>query len=121
MRQAYRSQAGWERWGRDRRVSTLNLRDWDSFIDLRRAGQIGPGKARQPVKDRQIQYDLRWVRAVFRWATQAAIDGTPLLERDPFSGYSLPSERNPARPVMTEAQYRQLLRVGPQINWRFEP
>lgn len=89
-------------WGRERPVSTLSLRDWEQFVDDRRAGRIG---ARGPVADRQIQYDLCWLRAAFNWATKAGIQGQPLLARNPFQGFPVPRERNPRRPVLTEEQY----------------
>jgi integrase len=104
-------------WGRDRPVGTLNRRDWDQFIDLRRAGRIGP--AGRPVGERQLEYDLSWLKAVVHWATQAGVDGTPLLPRDPFKGYPMPRERSPARPALTEGQYQALLEAARQLDWRF--
>ncbi len=102
-------------WGRERPVSTLSLRDWEQFVDDRRAGRIG---ARGPVGDRQIQYDLSWLRAVFNWATKAGIQGQPLLARNPFQGYPVPRERNPRRPVLTEEQYQALCRAAEALDWR---
>jgi integrase len=102
-------------WGRERPVSTLSLRDWEQFVDDRRAGRIG---ARGPVGDRQIQYDLSWLRAVFNWATKAGIQGQPLLPRNPFQGYGVPRERNPRRPVLTEEQYQVLCRAAQAFDWR---
>ena len=107
-------------WGRDRRAVTLNLRDWEQFIDLRKQGKLGTGVSGRPVGDRQIEYDLKWLLAVFHWATRAGVDGKPLLERNPLVGYPLPKERNPVRPVMTDDQYRALLSVAGRINWRLE-
>jgi integrase len=105
-----------ELWGRDRRAASLNRRDWDQFIDLRRAGKIGP--AGRPVGDRQLEYDLSWLRAVFHWATQAGVDGMPLLARNPLTGYAIPRERSPARPAVTEPQYQALLRAARDLDWR---
>lgn len=102
-------------WGRERPVSTLSLRDWEQFVDDRRAGRIG---ARGPVGDRQIQYDLSWVRAVFNWATKAGVQGQPLLARNPFQGYPVPHERNPRRPVLTEEQYQALHKAAQAFDWR---
>ncbi len=102
-------------WGRERHVSSLSLRDWERFVDDRRAGRIG---ARGPVADRQIQYDLSWIRAVFNWATKAGMDGQPLLARNPFHGYPVPRERNPRRPILTEEQYQALCRAAEACDWR---
>ena len=74
-------------YGRSRPAMTLNLRDWDRFIDLRRSGRIGHGDEPKPVGNRQIEYDLKWLRGMLRWATQAGFDGSPLLERNPLTGY----------------------------------
>lgn len=106
--------------GRDRLARSLNLRDWDRFIDLRRTGEVGPGDNARPVGDRQIEYDLKWLRAVFLWATKAGADGQPLLDHNPLAGYPLPRERNPARPILTEEQYQALRTTAARINWRLE-
>jgi len=105
-----------ELWGRDRRAASLNRRDWEHFIDLRRAGRIGP--CGRPVGDRQLEYDLSWLRAVFHWATQAGEDGKPLLAQNPLRGYAMPRERSPARPAVTEAQYQALLVAARKLDWR---
>ena len=107
-------------WGRDRPAKSLTLRDWEQFIDLRRAGKVAPGSKSTRVGDRQIEYDLKLVSAVFRWASRAGVDGQPLLDRNPLVGYPFPRERSPARPVLTDEQYQALLRVASQINWRFQ-
>lgn len=106
-------------WGKQRPVETLNLRDWDEFIARRRSGQLAPGTRPRPVGNRQIEYDLRWLKAVLRWATRAGANGTPLLQHDPFAGYEVPKERSPARPVVTETQYRALLAVAERVSWQF--
>jgi integrase len=103
-------------WGRDRRADSLNRRDWDQFIDGRRSGRIGPGG--RPVGDRQLEYDLSWLRAVYHWATQAGVDGKPLLARNPLQGYAIPRERSPVRPAVTEPQYQALLEAARQMDWR---
>ena len=40
--------------GRDRRPETLSQRDWDRFIQARRAGRVGPSG--KPVGDRTIEW-----------------------------------------------------------------
>ena len=49
--------------GRVREARTIGLRDWDRFIAERRAGTTGPSGA--PVRNRQIEYDLKFLVAVF--------------------------------------------------------
>jgi integrase len=105
-----------EFWGRSRAAASLNLRDWEQFIDARRAGRVGPSGRR--VRDRQIEYDLSWLRAVFHWATLAGESGQRLLAQNPLDGCKLPRERNPVRSALTEAQYQALLRAARQLDWR---
>lgn len=106
--------------GPHRPAAHLNLRDWERFIDVRRVGQLSPGSTARPVGDRQIEYDLKWLRSVYRWAVRAGVDGRALLDRNPLEGYPLPRERSPKRPVLTEEQYQGLLKAARQINWRLE-
>ncbi len=107
-------------WGRDRRASTLNLSDWNQYIDLRRSGELAPkGKRPGPVGERQLEYDLAFLKAVLNWATMAGPKGECLLDRSPVRGYPLPRERNPARPILTDGQYRKMLAAAGEVNWRF--
>ena len=104
--------------GPDRKASSLSVRDWDRFVEARRSGGAGPGS--RGVGNRQIEYDLRWLLAVMNWATTAANrDGRTLLQFNPLKGCKLPVEKNPARPVLTESQYSDLLNVSDRIDWRF--
>jgi integrase len=102
----------------DREALSLNVIDWDRFVEARRSGKAGPSS--RAVGNRQIEYDLRWLLAVLNWATLARDgEGGVLLERNPLKGLKLPVEKNPARPVLTEEQYRALLAVSNGIDWRF--
>lgn len=102
-------------WGKDRRPETLSLRDWQHFIEERRNGRLAPpASSKRGVGNRQIAYDLKWVRTVFRWATRSN-----LLDRDPTAGYAFPSEANPRRPRMPEDRYRAMLAIAPQVHADF--
>ncbi len=104
--------------GANRKVGSLSRRDWDQFIQLRKKGKAGPSD--RSVRDRQVEYDLKFLRAVCNWATDAKENGKILLARNPFSVRSckLPKEKNPRRPVMTEEQYQSLLGITDQFDWR---
>ncbi len=104
--------------GRDRRPETLSRRDWDRFILARREGRVGlSGK---PVGDRTIEWDLAFLMAVLNWAERSNDErGRPLLDRNPLKGLRKPTEKNPARVVLTEGEYRALLGVSREIGWRF--
>lgn len=102
--------------GNQRRASTLTRRDWDQFIRARRAGLIElDHRPQRPVGDRQIQYDLLFLRAVLNWAVSAT-----LLERNPLAGLPLPKERNPHRPQLDHATYEKLVAVAHRVDPRFK-
>ena len=104
--------------GRDRRPETLSQRDWDRFIRERRAGRIGPSG--KPVSNRTIELDLKFLLAVLNWATKSRDEeGRLLLDSNPLRGLRTPKEKNPARVVLSEAEYQALLGVSRQVDWRF--
>ncbi len=104
--------------GRDRRPETLSQRDWDRFIQARRAGTVGPSG--QPVGDRMIEWDLTFLMAVLNWAARSRDErGHLLLDRNPLKGLRKPREKNPNRVVLTEAEYQALLGVSRGLDWRF--
>ena len=104
--------------GRDRDPATLSQRDWDRCIRERRAGRIGPSG--KPVSDRTVEYDLKFLIAVLNWAARSRDErGRPLLDRNPLKGFRKPTEKNPTRVVLTEDEYRALLKVSRKVDWRF--
>jgi len=103
-------------------VARLSLRDWNRFVQDRRSGKIKPakGKPGTGVGDRMIEQDLRFILAVFNWATMTGGGaGGVLLERNPFKGFPIPKEKNPVRVVVREAEYESLLSVSETMDWRF--
>ncbi len=105
----------------DRAPGSLDRKDWDEFVTERRAGKIaGLG----PVRDRVIEYDVKFLIAVLSW-TEGANEGDPHhIAKNPWSrerrkaqGMVMPREKNPNRPSMTEEQHEALLTHSP--NWRF--
>ena len=104
--------------GRHRKAETLSQRDWDRFIRARRAGKAGGSQ--RPVSNRTVEYDLRFLLAVLNWAAKSRDEeGRLLLKSNPLRGLKLPKEKNPTRVVLTQAEYEALLRVSPQVDWRF--
>jgi integrase len=104
--------------GRHRRPETLSQRDWDRFIQARRAGRIGPSG--RPVSNRMIACDLTFLMAVLNWAARSKDEhGRLLLDRNPLKGLRKPVEKNPTRVVLTEEEYRALLNVSREVDWRF--
>lgn len=94
MRQAF---------GAQRRVETLNRRDWDSYIERRQRGEVAPPRTRgQPVRNRIVEYELKTLCAVLNWAECSRDSaGKFLLDKNPLRGLPYPREQSPSRPVMT--------------------
>ncbi len=42
-----------------------------------------------------------------------------MLDRNPLRGLRTPTEKNPTRVVLTEEEYRALLKVSRRVDWRF--
>ncbi len=104
--------------GRVRSPATLSQRDWDRFIRARRAGKVGPSG--RPVSDRTIESDLKFLIAVLNWAAKSRDEqGNLLLDSNPLRGLKTPTEKNPARVVLSEEEYQALLRVSRKVDWRF--
>ncbi len=101
--------------GRRRRPATLSQRDWERFI---RAGRVGPSG--RPVSNRTIEYDLKFLLAVLNWAARSRHEeGRLLLESNPLRGLKTPKQKNPARVLVTDAEYEALLKASLRIDWRF--
>ena len=104
--------------GQHRKAATLSQRDWDRFIRARRAGTTGGN--RQPAGARTIQRDLKFLLAVLNWAARSRDEeGRLLLESNPLRGLKAPSEKNPLRVILTQAEYEALLRVADEVDWRY--
>ncbi len=104
--------------GPRRRPETLSRRDWDRFIRERRAGRVGPSG--RPVSNRMIACDLTFLMAVLNWAAKSRDEqGRLLIESNPLKGLKKPKRKNPTRVVLTEDEYRALLKVSRRTGWRF--
>ena len=107
-----------ECFGRDRKPATLSQRDWDRFIGARRSGRIGPSG--EPVSDRTVERDLRFLLAVLNWAARSRDEeGRLLLDSNPLRGFKPPREKNPTRIVLSDGEYRALLKASRRLDWRF--
>jgi len=104
--------------GRNRRPETLSQRDWDRFIRERKAGRVGPSG--KPVSNRMIECDLRLLIAVLNWAARSRDErGRLLIESNPLRGLGMPRQKNPTRVVLSDEEYRALLKVSHRLDWRF--
>ena len=104
--------------GPNRRPETLSKRDWDRFIRERRAGRIG--RNGQPVLNRTIENDLKFLNAVLNWASKSRDEqGRLLLNSNPLRGLKTPKEKNPTRVVLSDDEYKAMLSVSRRVDWRF--
>ncbi|MCY4399088.1 MAG: tyrosine-type recombinase/integrase [Gemmatimonadetes bacterium] len=70
--------------------------------------------------NRTIEWDLTFLMAVLNWAVRSRDEhGRPLLDRNPLKGLRKPRAKNPTRVVLTEEEYRALLKVSRRVDWRF--
>lgn len=108
-------------WGSGTKVRDLDITHWNSFIAQRRNGALSPPDSRQKgVKNRQIEYDLRFLLAVMHWAEAVIVRGRPLLDRNPFRGFEVPKERKPNRPTVSSDECSALEKAAHQIGGRIE-
>lgn len=113
----------WQRFLDGLEPEQIDVAVLDRFVDDRRAGRI---EGFRPVRGRQIEIDVRWLSAVFRWASSVAGSGRgKLLSSNPIQGYKnrAMGEKNPNRPLASWEGflrvYRYADRVDPQhlLRW----
>ncbi len=106
-----------------RHPSTLDRVDFDGFIDARRHGRI-PGF--EPVGERTIEMDVKWMISVLGWGCGATPKGSKdkYLAFSPWNpetrraeGWKMPKERTPTRKPMTEEMRALFLEHSP--GWQF--
>lgn len=123
-------------WGSATLVRTLDVTHWNAYIHERRTGALRPPGKRsklkgadakqaqeattrpelRPVRNRIIEYDLRYFLAVCHWAERVMVRGKPLLERTPFKGLEMPKESSPARPILSGRDYEALKRAADALG-----
>ena len=91
---------------------------WQVPIRARRAGRVGPSG--KPVSNRTIEYDLKFLLTVLNWAARSRDEeGRLLLESNPLRGLKTPKQKNPARVLLTGAEYEAMLKASLLMDWRF--
>jgi integrase len=102
-------------WDLERSLASFDVRDWNRYIKLRRAGGLTDHCAR----DGAIENDLRLLLAVVHWGELVKDDaGNPLVARNPFAGFEMPTEVSPRRPSLTEAEFLALVTAAPRVHRR---
>lgn len=98
--------------GESRKVSSLRKRDGERFIADRRDGALS---GLEPVGNRTVERDLRFLLAVLNWAS-----ANEWLPKNPLRALEPPKEQNPKRPVLTKDDYRRLVETAEGVGgWRF--
>lgn len=91
---------------------TLDRTDWDRFAHWRGSGRIA---GQEPVRGRQVEYDLKYMLAVLNWGV-----GNRLITQNPWGAetrrtqsWTMPKEPSPHRPAMTDALRERLIEHQP--------
>lgn len=115
-------------WGAQTKASALGKNHWNKFIEERGSGVLcPPGRDRKdhpkqsprakPAGERQVQYDLSFLRAVLNWAmSEKDENGKRLLDANPFHGLRLHAKTTPKRPLVNDAEYSRLKSAAVEIG-----
>jgi integrase len=117
----------WTRFlGASKDAAKVRREEWENFIAQRSSGGIdacgrpeGHEAHREtgPVGMRTVEADLRFLLAVLHWgATWQTTDDTYLLSENVCRGYPVPKEKNPSRPVATDARVQAVRSVAAQVT-----
>ncbi|MDB4916298.1 MAG: integrase family protein [Gemmatimonadetes bacterium] len=108
--------------GESRKPDTLNRRDWDSYIQRRRRGDLSVrGREGKAVRARVLEQDCNLLLALLNWGERAGNGtGQYLVERNPLKGLPVPSEESPRRAIITNAQYDAARVAAASISPRLE-
>lgn len=105
--------------GEHTKAEELSHQAWNAFIRDRREGKIRPAgsKEKRSVGARTIEYDLKLLKAVYRWGeTYTLKGGHNILSKNPISKFPMPSEKNPVRPRMSAADYASMLQGADKVG-----
>lgn len=103
--------------GKQTVVATIDETTWHRLASLRATGELNakgvrvPEKHRQPVQPRTVQITLKTLAMLTRWGARVKRRGstTPLLDSDPCSAMTPPTERNPRREMVTDQEFEAML------------
>ncbi len=108
--------------GKTREPSSVSRADWERFIKARSSGAIDPRgrpvlKAnRRAVRNRTVEADLCWIKAVFTWCVNWQLpDGRYVLSENPVRGFATPTEKNPRRVVATQDRFDAVRAVSDRV------
>jgi integrase len=63
-----------------------------------------------------LRGDLLLLTGAMRWATTMEENGVPLLSRNPLAEVTLPTVRDPRRPIVSDEDIAKLEAVAPEVD-----
>src|SRR5260370_40506055 len=101
---------GW--FGGDTPVTELTPERMTAYATARRAGQING----RPVGATAVHQDIKLLKSMMKWATGEYNNGRPLLDRNPLTGFAVPTTRNPIRPLIDAETLEKLMTVAARLS-----
>src|SRR5438128_4218363 len=101
---------GW--FGADTPVIELTPERMAGYAAARRNGQING----RPVGATAVHQDIKLLKSMMKWATGVYINGRPLLDRNPLTGFAVPKTRNPPRPLVHDETVETLMAMADRVT-----
>src|SRR5713101_4052435 len=101
-----------EWFGAETPVSQLTPDRMPEYAAARRSGKISG----RPVGQTAVHTDMKLLKSMMTWATMVYENGRPLLDRNPLTGFVVPKEPNPNRPVVDGETVEKLLDVADRVS-----
>jgi integrase len=98
--------------GRDCLAETITLERWKEYAQKRRAGAINGRR----VGTRSIRGDLLLLTAAMRWAATPVGGLKPLVTCNPLAAITLPTERDPRRPMLHDKTVDKLMAAAKLVD-----
>lgn len=104
--------------GQPFRMDDFGQHHADAYLAARRSGNVAPDdrRASSSPRDGTLRNELQALSTVCNWAVAFKLNGRRLLGHNPVRDIEVPIEKNPRRPLMTEARYKKLLSVADKAD-----
>lgn len=104
--------------GDDFPVDDFGQTQVDGYLAARRSGKVSTDtwRAADTPRDGTLRNELQALSTVCNWGVGFKLNGRRLLTHNPVRDVTMPVEKNPRRPLMTEERYRKLLSVADEAD-----
>lgn len=110
--------------GADKDVAEITREEWERFVRERSSGEIDargrrrghPDYRGREVRPRTVAADLVFLEAALNWAVDWRTEDGYLLDENPCRGFERPREKNPRRPVATDARVEAIREAAPEVT-----